>query len=67
MTKLEYLEIIQAIETVEKNERLEAKKFIALNPACENERINSAALILCGLMQVRNEIEKRFKNNLTED
>lgn len=67
MTKLEYLEIINAIETVEENERLSAKKYIKLNPACEEERIHEAALILCGLMSVRNEIAKRFKNTLTED
>ena len=67
MTKLEYLEIINAIETVEENERLLAKKYIELNPAHEKKRIDDAALILFGLMRVRNEIEKRFKNTLKED
>ena len=67
MTKLEYLDIIRAIETVEENEKLLAKKFIELNPACENERINDAALILFGLMRAKQEITKRFKNILTED
>lgn len=67
MTKLEYLEIIRAIETVEENERLLAKNYIKLNPACEKERINDAALIIYGLMRVRNEIEKRFKNTLKDD
>ena len=59
MTKLEYLEIIRSIETVEENERLLTKRFIELNPAHEKERINDAALVLFGLMRAKQEIAKR--------
>lgn len=67
MTKLEYLDIIRAIETVEENEKINCKRFVELNPACENERERDRDLVLYGLMIARFEIEKRFKNKLQED
>ena len=66
MTKLEYLDIIRAIETVEENEKINCKRFTELNPAYKNERERDRDLVLCGLMRARFEIEKRCKNKLQD-
>ena len=67
MTKLEYLEIIRAIETVEINERLTTKEYIELNPDDEEKAINEVSLILYGLMRAKHEIEKRCKGMIKNE
>lgn len=61
MTRLEYLDIIRAIETVEENEKINCRRFSELNPGAAADRARDRDLILCGLMMARFEIEKRVK------
>lgn len=66
MTKLEYYEIIRAIETVEENEKIYCNEYIKLNPGDKNRRERDRDLILSGLLRARYRIEKIFKDVLTE-
>jgi len=64
MTRVEYNDIMYAIDTVEERERELCRRYVDLNPQDEARRTNDRGLVIMGLNMVRSEIQKRFKNRL---
>lgn len=67
MTRLEYLNVIRAIETVEENEKITCKRICDHNPAIREQRERDRDLVLYGLMMAKFEIEKRFEKELANN
>ena len=64
MTKQEYTEILNAISTVEENEKHLCKRYCELNPADRERREHDRDILIFGLMRARFEIERRFKKEV---
>ena len=64
MTQLEYEEILATIETVENQEKAYCARYIELNPGDKARREHDAGILLPGMISLRHELDRRFKNRI---